>query len=119
MNQSHAQSSFPVSLPLVLIASIMVGFVGGYLFGQQGPIAASTQTTTGPCPNELDPADAYIIAGFVCPAPACQDQMSACHCEIAHDVKNQVKQELGQGKEGSRIRADLQQQYGAQLKPIS
>ena len=118
MSESTNESP-AINLYLVLATALLLGFVGGYLFGQRGPFEAATQTVAGPCPNELDPADAYIIAGFVCPAPACQDQMSECHCEIAHKVKDQVKQELGQGKIGSLVRTDLQKQYGAQLKPIS
>ena len=119
MTDSTTAPSGSINLLLVLTAALLLGFLGGFLVGQRGPISAATTTVAGPCPNELDPADAYIIAGFICPAPACQDQLSSCHCDIAHKVKDQVKQELGQGKAGSEVRHDLEKQYGARLKPIS
>jgi hypothetical protein len=105
----------PLNLLLVLILSLLVGFISGYLFGQRGPISAGTVTAQGPCPHELGPEDEYIIAGWSCPAPACQDPLLTCHCELAHQIKDRVKQELGQGKDGTEIRAELERQYGAQL----
>jgi hypothetical protein len=63
--------------------------------------------------------DEYIIAGFICPAPACQDELLICHCDEAHQIKNKIKQELGQGKDGLVIREELKQQYGALLEPRS
>ena len=103
------------TLALVLVVSLLIGGIAGYMVGQRGRFGARTATAQGPCPHELSPADAYIIAGFTCPAPICQDLLADCHCELAHEIKDRVKQELGQGKDGTTIRAELIAQYGAQL----
>ncbi|MEW5702735.1 MAG: hypothetical protein AB1792_10970 [Candidatus Zixiibacteriota bacterium] len=113
-SRTQSRSSTP-NLVLVLALCLLVGFIGGYLFGQRGPISSGTMTAQGPCPHELGPEDEYIIAGFSCPAPACQDPLLTCHCDEAHQIKDRIKQELGQGKDGTEIRAELERQYGALL----
>ncbi|HUU46760.1 MAG TPA: hypothetical protein VM118_13605 [Acidobacteriota bacterium] len=107
-----------INLALVLVASLLLGFVGGYLVGQRGPIPAVMRTATAGCPHDLDPSDAYIVAGFICPNPAHQDLLINCHCEIAHALKDRIKQELSEGKDGTQIRRELEEQYGARLQPI-
>jgi hypothetical protein len=103
------------TLALVLILGLLVGGIAGFVVAQGGRFGAQTKTAQGPCPHELSPEDAYIIAGFTCPAPICQDLLADCHCELAHEIMDRVKQELGQGKDGTTIRAELIAQYGAQL----
>ena len=101
---------------LILLLAVLLGGIAGYVFSSGGKIAATSNTATAPCPHELGPADEYIIAGFTCPSPACQDGLIECHCEVAHNIKDKVMQELAQGKDGTMIRNDLIQQYGADLK---
>lgn len=106
-----------VSPILIILAGLLVGFVAGFLFGQQGPIAVTAAPGVAPpCPFELSAADEYIIAGFSCPSPACQDPLLTCHCDEAHKIKTKIKEELQLGKDGSVIREELIKEYGAQLR---
>ena len=106
-----------VNPALVLVLALLVGGMAGYLVGQRGPITVlSDPGVAPPDPYALSPEDEYIIAGFSCPAPACQDPLITCHCEVANKVKTKVKEELQQGKDGAVVREDLIQEYGAQLR---
>ena len=119
MSPSARKPSASVNLTLVLAASLLVGFIGGYLFGLGGPIAAvTTQAVARGCPHDLDPADQYIIAGFQCPNPADMRPLQDCHCDLAHQIKDWVKEELSKGKDGPEIRRALEERYGARLKPL-
>ncbi|MBI3872185.1 MAG: hypothetical protein HY304_03800 [candidate division Zixibacteria bacterium] len=115
MTDTAAKRSDSVNTGLVLLLSLLIGLVGGYLYSRRGPITATTITTSMPDPHALTPFDEYIIANFTCPAPICQDQLLECHCDMANQIKDHVKQELGEGKNGNEIRAELETQYGAQL----
>jgi hypothetical protein len=117
MPENARRESGPVNLLLVALLGVLVGSIGGYMVGQHGPIAVTADSGVAPpCPFELSAADEYIIAGFSCPAPACQDPLHSCHCDMAHEIKTKIKQELGQGKDGAAIREELIQRYGAQLR---
>lgn len=111
-------SGFPAHPALLLVLGILLGFLGGIFVGQRGPMAVSTGALAqGPCPHELASVDEYIIAGLICPIPPCTDPLLTCHCDGAHEIKNRIKQELGQGKDGLVIREELKIQYGALLDP--
>ncbi|HEX9750862.1 MAG TPA: hypothetical protein VGB22_06220 [candidate division Zixibacteria bacterium] len=106
-----------VNLALVLVVSLLLGFVGGFLFGQNGPAAAGVATTViNRCPHTLDLEDQYILAGFKCPNPADQVPLNGCHCMLAHQIMDRVKDELGQGKSGSEIRREIETEYGSRLQ---
>lgn len=116
MNMQKQGSPGPNSY-LVLVLAILVGIIGGYFVGQQGPISAQIATSTIVDPTMLSPLDEYIIAGFRCPSPACPScELKTCECEQAKGIRSRVQQELGQGKNGTEIRTDLMAQYGDQLK---
>lgn len=120
MTTEKSQSTLPASPILLILVGILAGFVGGFFVGQQGPMAVTAgAVAAGPCPDELAQVDEYIIAGFICPIPPCQDELLTCHCEGAHKMKNKIKQELAQGKDGLIIREELKAQYGAALEPRS
>ena len=115
-----AKSRGSINLALVLVAALLAGFVGGFLFGQRGPVpAVTTQAVTQGCPHDLDPADRYIIAGFQCPNPGDLIALQDCHCNLAHQIKDWIKDELSKGKDGREIRQSLQTRYGDKLKPLS
>jgi hypothetical protein len=117
MSENAGRKSGSLNLALVMVLGLLAGFIGGYMVGQHGPIAVTADPGVAPpCPFELSAADEYIIAGFSCPAPVCQDPLLTCHCDEAHEIKTKIKQELGQGKDGSVIREELIQRYGAQLR---
>ncbi len=102
---------------LVLVLAALIGIMGGYFVGQQGPISAQVATQTIVDPTMLTPLDEYIIAGFRCPSAACPScELKACECDQAKSIRSKVQQELGQGKNGTEIRTDLMAQYGDQLK---
>jgi len=100
---------------LLLLVGLLVGFIGGYVVGNQGaPAGAGSFDLGNPattCPHELDPGDRHILAGFVCPAPECADQILDCHCATAHQIKDQVKQLLAEGRSPEEIRTQIQAQY--------
>ena len=119
MSPPTDKPSGSINPALVLLASLLVGFSGGYLVGQRGPIAAvSMQAVVRGCPHQLDPADQYIIAGFQCPNPADMRPLQDCHCDLAHQIKDWIKEELSKGKDGPEIRRALEERYGAKLKPL-
>jgi cytochrome c-type biogenesis protein CcmH/NrfF len=102
---------------LVLVICLLAGGFAGFLVGQHGPIAAQVAVRTGIDPTLLSQVDEYIIAGFRCPSPACpQCELRNCECAESQGIRNRVKQDLGQGKDGSVIRQELLAQYGAQLQ---
>lgn len=106
-----------VNPSLVLVLCLLVGGIAGFFVGQGGPIASQVTLTTGVDPSLLSPVDEYIIAGFRCPSPACpQCELRNCDCAEAQTLRNKVKQELGQGKDGTVIRQEMMAQYGNQLK---
>jgi cytochrome c-type biogenesis protein CcmH/NrfF len=116
MNTATKASSGPNSY-LVLVLAALIGIIGGYFVGLQGPIAAQVATRTVVDPTLLTPVDEYIIAGFRCPSPACPScELKSCECDQAKNIRSKVQQELGQGKNGTEIRTDLMAQYGDQLK---
>ena len=117
MTEQARRKSGPVNILLVALLGLLVGSMVGYTVGRHGPMAvAADPGIAPPDPFALSAEDEYIIAGFSCPAPACQDPLLTCHCDVANDIKTKVKQELGQGKEGSVVRQELIAQYGAQLR---
>jgi hypothetical protein len=119
MSETGAGKPGSINLGLVLSASILLGFAAGYIVGQQGPIAATAPVTqVQGCPHDLDPSDEYIIAGFMCPNPADQVLLINCHCELAHQTKDWIKEELSKGRDGPEIRQALEERYGARLKPL-
>lgn len=106
-----------VSPPLMLVFSLLLGGIAGFVVGQGGPIASSVNVQTGTDPTLLSPLDEYIIAGFRCPSPACPTcELKTCECEQSQQIREKVKQELAQGKDGTVIRQELMVQYGAQLQ---
>jgi hypothetical protein len=102
---------------LILVLCLLVGGVAGFLVGQGGPIASSVAVQTGADPTLLTAVDEYIIAGFRCPSPACpQCELRNCECAESQALRERVKQELAQGKDGTVIRQELMAQYGSQLQ---
>ena len=100
-----------VNRVLLLVVGLLIGFIGGYAIGHQGaPSGAGALdaiTAAADCPHELDPADRDILAGFICPATQCSDALLHCHCEIAHQIKDRVKQLLAEGKSPEEVRAEV------------
>lgn len=111
-----------VNAALLVVVGILVGFIGGYLVGQnvQTATTAGTQTataSTATCPHALDVKDAWITAGFRCPGtPDAQVLLSDCHCPTSHGIEDRVKSELANGKPGDQIRQELIAEYGDLLK---
>ncbi|MBI5867626.1 MAG: hypothetical protein HZB43_04955 [candidate division Zixibacteria bacterium] len=117
MAENAFQKIGQVNLILVTLLGILIGGIGGYMVGVRGPIAVTADPGVAPPdPFALSAADEYIIQGFSCPAPACQDPLLTCHCEIANGVKTSVKEELQLGKDGSVVREELIAKYGPQLR---
>ena len=118
MNVNAARSALAgVSPALILILCLLFGGISGFVVGQGGPIASSVAVQTGIDPTLLSSVDEYIIAGLRCPSPACPScELRSCECPEAQGLRSRVKQELGQGKDGTAIRQELMAQYGAQLK---
>lgn len=117
MAESMMKKVGQVNLVLVTLLGILIGGIGGFMVGVRGPIAVTADPGVAPPdPFALSPADEYIIAGFSCPAPACQDPLLTCHCDEANRVKTSVKEELQLGKDGATVREELIQKYGAQLR---
>lgn len=107
---------------LLVVVGILVGFIGGYLVGQnfQTGAPAGVQATAGGavnCPHALDIKDAWILAGFRCPGTAdSQVLLTDCHCPTSHGIEDRVKSELANGKPGQQIRQELIEEYGDLLK---
>jgi len=107
-----------VNPTLILVLCLLLGGFAGFLVGQGGPIASSVAVQTGTDPTLLTALDEYIIAGFRCPSAACpQCELRNCECAESQGIRERVKQELAQGKDGTVIRQELMAQYGAQLQP--
>jgi len=102
---------------LILTLSLLISGIAGFVVGQSGPIASSVEVQTGIDPTRLSAVDEYIVTGFKCPSPACPScELKTCGCEESQRVREKVKQELAQGKDGSVVRQELMVQYGSQLK---
>jgi len=117
----NGTKSNTVNAVLMALVGLLIGFIGGYLIGQGRPqpttITSTGQTTPGPCPHDLDAKDAWIEAGFRCPATdTVQVLLSDCHCPVAHALKDRIKAELSQGKKGQEIREGLIAEYADRLK---
>jgi len=116
-NQVRPQGG-QVSSILLLIVGLLAGFIGGYAISHQGATttgsARNALTGASTCQFELDPADQDIIAGFICPAPECADPLSGCHCDIAHQIKQQVKNLLAGGVSPEDVRSQIQAEYNLQ-----
>lgn len=110
-----------VNTALMLIVGLLVGFIGGYLIGQNNPGgipsgSVATQTGAVQCPHALAPADRWILAGFRCPGTdSLQAALVDCHCPVAHGIQDRVKSELELGHTGERIRQELMDEYGRRL----
>ena len=106
---------------LMALVGLLIGFIGGYLIGQSRPQAPVTslagQTAPTLCPHDLEAKDVWIEAGFRCPGTdTVQTLLSDCHCPVAHALKDRIKAELSQGKQGQEIRQTLIAEYGDRLK---
>ena len=113
----------PINAILMALVGLLVGFIGGYLIGQSRPQpVAQLATVAGQnapvnCPHDLEPQNAWIEAGFRCPATdTVQVLLSDCHCAVAHALKDRIKADLSQGKQGAEIRQSLITEYGDRLK---
>ena len=108
-------NAVPVSSVLLLVVGLLAGFIGGYAIARQGapatPVSYNFGSSTSDCQHELDPADQSILEGFICPAPQCADALLTCHCETAHQIKDQVKDLLRQGNTDEEIRREIKEQY--------
>ncbi len=106
-----------LSPALILVFCLLLGGIAGFVVGQGGPMASSVQVQTGVDPTRLSAVDEYIVSGFRCPSPACPNcELKTCECEESQRVRERVKQELAQGKDGTAIRQELMTQYGSQLQ---
>lgn len=113
-DQTKARSG-QISGVLLLVVGLLAGFVGGYAIGQRGapagPLVLDSPTATSDCPHELDPGDQDILAGFICPAPQCADPLLTCHCDIAHQIKDEVKQMLADGQSPDEVREEIRAKH--------
>lgn len=108
---------FGASPPLVLVLCLLLGGMAGFVVGQGGPIASSVEVQTGVDPTRLSAVDEYIVSGFRCPSPACPScELKTCECEESQKLREKVKQELAQGKDGAVVRQELMVQYGSSLQ---
>lgn len=115
----------PVNAVLMALVGILVGFIGGYLVGQDRGAAGTfgaaganpfQTSATANCPHSLDAKDNWILAGFRCPnTDESQALLSDCHCTLSHAIHDLVKADLQGGKAGQDIRDALVAQYGARL----
>ena len=112
---SNQSRTGQVSSALLLLVGLLAGFIGGYAISHRGtPPAASALdavAAAGNCPYELAPADRDILEGFKCPAVTCSDLLLDCHCEVAHKIKQTVKQLLAEGKSPEEVRSEVRAQY--------
>ena len=114
------QSPQSINLWLILTVALLIGFASGLMAARSGPLTARVATTViNRCPHTLDINDEYILAGFICPNPADLIPLSGCHCTLAHQIMDRVKEELGHGIEGAEIRRTIEAEYDDRLKPIS
>ena len=113
MAKTH--TSTPASGILLLIVGLLAGFVGGYAVARHGMPAAparydlGTQATT--CPHALDPEDAPVLEGLVCPSPGCNNLLLNDHCAVGHNIQDHVKQLLRDGKSHEEARQEIIAEY--------
>lgn len=106
-----------ISPSLMLVLCLLLGGMAGFAVGQGGPIASSVAVQTGSDPTRLSPVDEYIVGGFRCPSAACPScELKTCGCEESQKLREKVKQELAQGKDGAVVRQELMVQYGSSLQ---
>jgi len=117
----NGAKSSTINAILMALIGLLIGFIGGYLIGQgrpQAPVTTlATQTAPTNCPHDLESKDAWIEASFRCPGTdTVQVLLSDCHCPIAHALKDRIKAELAQGKQGQEVRQTLIAEYGDRLR---
>ena len=96
MSEENLSSQTPrsINLLLILTVALLIGFASGLLAARSGPLTARVATTViNRCPHTLDINDEYILAGFICPNPADLIPLSGCHCTLAHQIMDRVKEE--------------------------
>lgn len=71
---------------------------------------ARRSTLGGSCPYDLSPANAFLVAGRICPGSDCSNDLDVCHCRVAHSLKTRIKQLLLEGKSPDTIRDEIDRQ---------
>jgi hypothetical protein len=129
----------------LVVVSLGVGFLAGYITGGGRPDVATTAPTApagqaalnhvqgttsdghsvGPggavtCVYDLPTKDQWILSGMtcVCNEPHCnRAPLLACHCDNAHAMKSLAKQMIVEGKTADEIGAALEKRYGPGVLP--
>jgi cytochrome c-type biogenesis protein CcmH/NrfF len=117
-------SNSPVNAILIGLVGVLIGFIGGYMIGQNNaPVAATSagavfgQQSTANCPHNLEAKDIGILAGFRCPGTEdSQVLLTDCHCGVAHGIMDLTKAELAAGKSPEEIRGRVEADYSDRLK---
>jgi hypothetical protein len=115
MAEKTSTRGTPISSILLLIVGLLTGFIGGYAIARQGapatPVTFNSGNQTANCPHALDAADAPVLEGLICPAPNCSDPVLTCHCATAHQIQDQAKALLAEGKTHEEARQAIVAQY--------
>lgn len=114
---ANAQMASRVNAGLLLIIGLLVGLIGGYLYGRsENP--GGTATTANPTSflnDRLAQENQWIVGGMNCPMPGCTNTLLECSGDLPRQIRDWVNKQVAAGRAGQDIREEIIRTHGDQL----
>jgi hypothetical protein len=117
----NVRNAGAINLALTLVIGLCIGGIGGYLAGGAVRFGTPIQTNLSMpihYPEELSVENAWIVAGFSCPEPACTKTLLACQGNLPRRICSWINEQLAKGRRGEDIRAAIMRQHGEKLNKL-
>ena len=114
---ANAQTTTRVNALLLLIIGLLIGVIGGYLFGRSenpGGTAGMTGTTTF-LNDRLAAENQWIVEGMNCPMPNCTNTLLECSGDLPRQIRDWVNKQVAAGRAGQDIRDEIIRTHGDKL----
>ncbi len=114
---ANAQAATRVNSVLLLIIGLLIGVIGGYLYGRSNNTGgtAAVSGATSFLNDRLAQENQWIVEGMNCPMANCTNTLLECSGDLPRQIRDWVNKQVAAGRAGQDIRNEIIRTHGDQL----
>ena len=110
-----------LNLVLLLLVGVLAGGIAGFFVGQANVPPVPTVVGSA-LPLNLNDVlaleNVWIVEGFTCPMPDCQNPLTTCQGELPRRIRDWVNVQLAAGRSGQELRDEVIRTHGQALHKL-